>query len=104
MIRFIARVELVEIGDGDQRTLYEELHEHMAEEGFSRQIDTAKGLRHLPDATYVIATDATIDEVLTKSGNAANKTRKKHRLFVAQMQTFTSRGLQHVEPEAKKTA
>jgi hypothetical protein len=94
---FLARIELVNLPEGDNRDIYEELHAQMEAQGFSRQLNTSIGLRWLPDATYWYSGNVTKSDVLAKAKAAVASTKQSARYFVAQVSDFTSNNLLPVE-------
>ena len=91
MANYIARVELHAASYQD----YEELHDKMSQQGFSRLIRGSDGKDyHLPTGTYVIR-NATIScsDALNRAGNAAQQTGKKSSTIVADWDSATWRGL-----------
>lgn len=69
MTNYTVRVELHDADDGNE---YEELHEAMRLEGFSRSI-SIDGVRYkLPSAEYSMVSDLSGSEILSKAESAAN--------------------------------
>lgn len=91
MANYIARVELHSASYDD----YEELHDKMGQQGFSRQIRGSDGKEyHLPTGTYIMR-NANVpgSDALNRAGNAAEQTGKKSSIIVAEWDSATWRGL-----------
>lgn len=98
MARFIARIELVNLpANKDNRDIYAALHEEMEDRGFTRQVASSNGPRYLPDATYFYEGEVKVDDVLAKAKEAVAAAKQKGRFHIAQIQTWTSFNLRHVE-------
>lgn len=98
MARFIARIELVNLpANKDNRDIYAALHEEMEDRGFTRQVVSSNGARYLPDATYFCEWDVKVDDVLAKAKEAVTAAKQRGRFYIAQIQTWTSFNLRHVE-------
>lgn len=80
MARFTTRVELVDVDEDD----YEDLHDFMKAEGFTRTISTGETIYKLPPAEYNLTGDFTINNVLGKAKAAAAKTKLEHRILVTE--------------------
>jgi hypothetical protein len=91
MANYIARVELHAANYDD----YEELHDKMRQQGFSRQIHGSDGKDyHLPTGTYVIRNaNVSTSDALNRAGNAAEQTGKKSSIIVADWDSASWRGL-----------
>ena len=91
MANHIARVELHAARYED----YEELHDEMRQQGFSREIRCSDGKDYnLPTGTYVIRnTNLSTSEALSRAGTAAEQTGKKSSIIVADWDSASWRGL-----------
>jgi hypothetical protein len=91
MAIYIARVELHAASYDD----YEELHDKMRQQGFSRQIRGGDGKDyHLPTGTYVVRnTNLSTSDALNRAGTAAEQTGKKSSIIVADWDSASWRGL-----------
>jgi hypothetical protein len=93
MANFMTRVVL---HDADDRETYEELHQYMADGGFSKVIQGSKATSDLPDAMYDYRTnDAAVTAVIVKelAKTAAAKTKKKHTVLTVQYTNWASSNL-----------
>lgn len=92
--RFTTRVLLHNAESED----YENLHEFMEAEGFTRTIISDSGIEyHLPDAEYNLIGNYTGDTVRTMAKAAANKTKKKNAVLVTPSNGRHWSGLDKVE-------
>jgi hypothetical protein len=88
MASFTTRVELHSADWSD----YENLHEYMEQQGFSRTIRADNGtVYHLPTAEYHFSGSSTAAEVLAKAEYAARRTGRRYGIIVteAKMQMWT---------------
>jgi Rod binding domain-containing protein len=80
---FLSRVELLDVGDGDTRDLYNELHENMESQGFSRTIGASNNsVKQLPPGVYRLAAEATPQAVYQLADQAVKRTDKKAKIIV----------------------
>jgi hypothetical protein len=86
--QFIARVELLDVGGGDNRGLYDNLHAYMAAQGFGRTITASTGEKQLPTGTYAISSNQTAEDLYKNALAAASQTGKKSLVIVAEISNW----------------
>ena len=80
MAKFTTRVELHDADDTD----YDDLHEYMRDEGFTRTIE-ADGKRYrIPPAEYNRVAELSCDDVRSAAVRAAKKTGKTYEVLVTE--------------------
>jgi hypothetical protein len=90
MPRFFVRVELPDSPKAD----YDDLHEKMKAARYYRSIDSNKGRRQLPHATYTCSADTwTSAQVLDEAYGIARSVHKDPRVLAIESAGWTSRGL-----------
>lgn len=93
MAKFTTRVELHDADEDD----YEDLHEYMASEGFSRTIDASDGKTYrLPPAEYDRQGDVNRSTVLADAKRAAKQTGREYAILVTESDGRTWYGLDEV--------
>jgi hypothetical protein len=94
MASFITRVEL---HDADYQD-YINLHLYMRQEGYTTTIRANAGATyHLPPAEYELIDDCTAEQALRRAERAAQKTRKRAAVLVAEYRSCTWSGLQQAQ-------
>lgn len=73
MTNYTVRVELHDADNDD----YENLHEEMKKEGFSKRIKTNDGTYELPTAEYSTVSDLKATDILSKAEAAANRVQSR---------------------------
>ena len=94
MPNFMTRVVLHDAGS--DREIYEELHQYMEEEGFTRLLQADLGERQLPDAMYDYRTNEEITsaQVRDRAKAAAAKTGKRHAVLTVRYSALAWSGLE----------
>jgi hypothetical protein len=89
MPAFLARVELLDVGDDDTVQLYEQLHGYMEEQGYSRTIGANDGaVKQLPPGVYRLAAEATAEAAYKLADQAVARTKKKARIIVVRFDAW----------------
>lgn len=94
MSKFITRVELHNAVQSD----YVQLHNLMEKAGFSRTIESDKGIKYsLPWAEYYCESNTTINNILSIAKNAASATGHTSAIIVGECTALTWSGLSVVK-------
>lgn len=81
MAKFTTRIVLHDADSED----YDDLHDHMDQEGFTDEISSNDGTKYkMPDAEYDISGQMALNDVMAKAKRAAGKTGKKYQVFITE--------------------